>query len=55
MGLSVGAVVIESSDDRAGIDLAEEAAIVKHITNCPCICNEDISPWQCWVSYLKEI
>jgi len=26
-----------------------------NFTNCPCTCNEDIRPWQCWVSYLKEI
>jgi hypothetical protein len=24
----------------------------EHFPGCPCVCHEDILPWQCWVSYL---
>ncbi len=28
--------------------------VEKNFSGCPCICHEDILPWQCWVSYLLE-
>jgi len=25
----------------------------QNFPGCPCVCHEDIVPWQCWAAYLR--
>jgi hypothetical protein len=27
----------------------------ENFPGCPCVCHEDIIPWQCWIMYLRAI